>query len=373
VGESFAEVTQQPVLWSDAQRAKGDPVDSGALARRATLTILLIVEQDHAGWDLQALQETFWRLIDQMLQREQAPAIAMALDRLRRISGSHAGELRQALGGWLADPARLERAVKLAGAERPSLLSAWLPLLPPGAGPVLLAMLPQGRDAAARLALASAAMARMESCAAQLPDLLRKGSAQEAQALLGAMAPLPPLKRAELATAAFENPDAAVRLDAIPLVAADPATAVKSLGGALSSSARAVRVAAAQALAGCMTLAEQAAGLLLQAMASPRFSAGDKEERTIFYRSLGKLGSNSGFTFLADRLSQKPKKIFGRQKLADEKLLVVQGLAEDGSQRALRTLEDALLPVRGLPGPVVAACRAAAQHVRAAAKGGKGA
>jgi hypothetical protein len=371
LGASFAEVAQQPVLWSGLQRAKGDPVDYAALGRRAAHTILRIVEQDYAGRDQQALQETFWRLIDQMLEREQAQAIGQALDRLRRVEGAHAGEFRQGLGAWLADPARLERAVKLAGAEKPPLLGAWLQLLPPAAGPALLAVLPMGRDPAARLLLAKAAVARMESCAALFPDLLRKGSAPEARAVLGAMAPLPPLRRAELAGAAFENQDPAVRLEAIPLVAADHANAVKSLGAALGAKARAVRVAAAQALAGCTTVAEQAAALLLEAMARPLFAAGDKEERTLFYRSLGKLGSSSGFSYLVARLSQKPKKIFGRQKLADEKLLVVQGLAEDGSGRALRTLEDAALASSGLPATVVAACKAAAQYVRTGAKGGK--
>src|SRR5712692_2563413 len=37
VGERFAEVKQQPVLWSDAQRAKGDPADYAGLGRRAAL------------------------------------------------------------------------------------------------------------------------------------------------------------------------------------------------------------------------------------------------------------------------------------------------------------------------------------------------
>ena len=371
VGARFAEVKAQPALWSDAQRLKGDPSDYGALARRATMTILRIVEQDYAGWDQQALQETFWRLLGQMLERGQAQHIALALDRLRRIAGSHAGEFRHAVGQWLADVARLERAVLSAGPEKPPLLAAWLQLLPPDAGPNLLSVLPLGRDPAARLLIAGAAVARIESCAAQLPGLLRRGSPHEAQALLGAMAPLPPLKRAELAVAAFENPDTAVHLEAIPMVAADPPTAVRSLRGALASPARAVRVAAAQALMVGLgpVLAEAAATLLLEAVKRPHFAAADKEERSAFYRALGKLGSNSGFNYLVERLGQRQKKIFGRQKLTDEKLLVVQALAEESSPRALRTLEDAQMPKSGLPGPVIAACRAAAQHVRAGSKG----
>lgn len=234
-------------------------------------------------------------------------------------------------------------------------------------------MLPFGRDPAARLLLAGAATARIDSCEAQLAGLLRSGNALEAQALLGSLQTLPPLKRAELAGAAFDHADAAVRLAAIPLVAADPPTAVKTLAGAVGSAAREVRVAAAQALSGCTAVAEQAAALLLEAMTRPQFASRDKEERTLFFRSLGKLGSNGGFTWLSERLSHRPKKLFGKQKLVDEKLLVVQALAEDASPRALRVLEDAILPSRGFAAPIVAACKAAAQHVRTTYKGGKSA
>jgi hypothetical protein len=367
VGESFVEAAQQPPLWSDRQREKADPQDYGALARRAALTILRIVEQEYAGWDLEALKESFWRLIDQMVQHGQGPALAYALDRMRRIGGSHAAEFRSAVGKWLADPSRIEAAVKLAtGSERPPLVAAWAQILPPDAGPALLQVLPAGRDAAARNALA-----RIESCEAQVSEVLRKGSAAEVQALLASMASLPPLRRAALATAAFENPAAEVRLDAIPLVAGDPQTAVRSLGTALSSPAGAVRVAAAQALAACSGVAEQAAALILEAMGRPLFARVDKEERTVFYRSLGKLGSMAGHTFLLDQLSRPAKKLFGRKKAIDDQLLAVQGLAEEASQRSLRALEEVLLPSRKFAPAVVAACRAAAQYVRAAAKGGK--
>ena len=369
-GERFVELDQQPSLWSDEQRLKGDSQDYGLLSRRAAMTILRIVELDYAGWDLQALQETFWRLIDQLLERAQAPAIAQALERLRRLEGSHANEFRKAVGAWLADPARLEKAVKLApGSERPALLFPWLALLPPEAGPAVLAVLPQALDPAARLLIANAAAARVDSCAAQLSDLLRKGAAQEALALLAALATLPAQRRAELAAAAFEHRDAAVRLEAVPLVAADPAVALHTLGAPLNSPLRQLRVAAVQALSGCLGVAEQAAGIIVAAISSPKFSARDKEERTLFYRSLGRLGSGAGYTFLLEQLSRRSKKIFGRRKLIAKQLLAVQGLAEDGSIKAARALEDALLPSRGYPPAVVAACKAAAQHLRAAPRG----
>ena len=372
VSESFVDVAQQPVLWSDEQRARGDAQDYSALARRASMTILRIVEQDYAGWDLQSLQETFCRLVDQVLERGQPQALAPALDRLGRLAGSHGAEFRAAVGGWLSDPVRLEQVVKTAtGSDRPAVLGPWLQILPPAAGRAVLAMVPLGGDPAVRLLLANAALARIESCGPWLPDMLRRGGAPEVQALLTALAPLPPQRRAELATSAFENPDTLVKLEAIPLLAADAATAVKTLGGALGSAARTVRVAAVQALAGCASAAEPAASLLLQSMSRPQFALVDKEEQTLFYRSLGKLGSNGGFSFLLDLLDRPPRKLFGRRKAIDAQLLAVQGLAEDGSPRALRALEGALLESRGHAPAVVAACRAAAQYVRAAAKGGR--
>ena len=369
-GARFVELAQQPALWSEEQRGKGDPQDYGALSRRAAMTILRIVALDYAGWDLQALQETFLRLIDQLLERAQQPAIAQALERLRRLEGSNAGEFRKAVVAWLSDPARLERVVKFApGVELPALLSPWLALLPPEAGPALLAVLPQAAEPASRLLLANAAAARVDSCAAQLPDRLRKGTAPEALALLAALATLPPPRRAALAAPALEHRDAAVRLEAIPLVAADAGTAVRILGTPLTSPSRPLRVAAAHALANCSSVAEQAAGLLIAAIARPKFSSLDKEEKTLFFRSLGKLGSGAGYTFLLEQLSRRSKKIFGRRRVIDRQLLAVQGLGEDGSIKAVRALEDAVLPSRGYPPAVVAACKAAAQQLRATPRG----
>lgn len=372
VGANFAEARQQPLLWNEAEQKRGDPQNYGALARRAALTILRIVEQEHAGWDLEALKESFWRLVDQMLNRDEGAPLAQSLDRVKRIGGTHANDFRTSVGRWLAEPARLERAVRLA-AKADRLLAPWLQLLPPEAGPALLAVLPLGHDAAARRQIADAAVARIGSCEPQLFEVLRRGTAAEVQAVLGAVAPLPPQKRSTLAAAAFENPAAEVRLDAIPLVAADAQTAVRSLGSALASPSRAVRMAAVQALAGCSALAEQAANLVLEAMARPQFARVDKEERTAFYRSVGKIGSIAGHQFLLAQLAKAPGKLFGRRKVIDEQLLAVQGLAEEASPRALRALEDALLPARKHAPAVVAACRAAAQYVRTAAapKGGK--
>ncbi len=200
IGESFMEAAEEALLWTDEQRGRREPVEWRELSRRAALTILRIVEQDAAGWDLEALEESFWRLIDEMLERSEPQALAQSLDRARRMGGAHAGEFRSAVGRRLADPARTERMLRIAtAAEKPPLIQAWGQLMPADGGPALLAVLPLAPDPAARLQVAGAIVARVESCAAQLDEVLRRGPGKEAIALLSASSTLPPAKRAELA------------------------------------------------------------------------------------------------------------------------------------------------------------------------------
>ncbi len=371
VSDAFVEISTQSTLWTEEQRKRRDPADHSALVRRAASMILRIVEQDHAGWNLEALEESFSRLLDQMIERQEGQALTHALAGLK-LDGSHAGEFRQAVGRWLSEPSRIERVAALAASlEGPPLLGRWLPLLPPETGPGLVAGIASGRDPAARKQIAAAALARIDSCAQQLDKLMRTGAAAEVQAVLSALAPLPAARRAELAEAAFANPDENVRLEAIPIVAAEPPLAIRALAPALAAPARSVRVAAAQALAGCLVVAEQAASLLLAAMARPQFAAVDKEEQTLFHRSLGKLGSSNGFSFLLEQLARPPRRLFRRRRGIDLQLLAVQGLAEEASQRSLRVLEDALIPSRGHAPAVVSACRSAVQHLRERTKGGR--
>ena len=372
VGGTFVDAVQQPVLWTPEQRGRRDPESWPDLARRAALTILRIVEQDYAGWDLEALEESFWRLLDQMLERGETLPLAHALDKTRRLGGAHAGEFRNAVARKLSDPVRLERVVQMVtGSERPPLLPAWLALLPPDAAPSILAALPLGRDPAARVHLATALLTRSEPGSAQVDSMLRRGGAPEALAVLTAAASLPAVRRAELAVSALANPDPAVKLEAIPLLVGDPAVAVRSLGPLLQSPLRPVRLSAAQAIAGCYTLAEPATAALLGALGRPQFAQADKEEQTALYRAVGKLGAQSGMTFLIEQLSKPPRKLFGRRKGIEEQLLAVQGLAEEGSSRALRVLEETMLPERGAAPAVVAACRAAAQHLAKPAQKGR--
>src|SRR5260370_4685666 len=276
VSDAFVEISTQSTLWTEEQRKRRDPADHSALVRRAAYTILRIVEQDHAGWDLEAREESFSRLLDQMIERQEGPALTQALAGLSKLGGSHAGEFRQAVGRWLSDPSRIERVAALAASMEGPLLARWVPLLPPEPGPALVAVIASGRDPAARKQIAGAALTRIDSCAQQLDKVMRTGPAAEVQAMLSALAPLPAARRAELAEAAFANPDADVRLEAIPIVAADPPVAIRVLGPPLAAPARAVRVAAAQALAGCGAVAEQAARVLLTAVSRPPFAPAGK-------------------------------------------------------------------------------------------------
>jgi len=155
---------------------------------------------------------------------------------------------------------------------------------------------------------------------------MRRGASAEVSALLAASAALSPAKRAGLAAAAVTHADQAVKLEAIALLAVDAQVAVRHLGLALSAAARPVRLAAVQALASCSGAAEPATGLLLQAMARPQFARVDKDERTAFFRSVGKLGARDGLAFLVERLTQPPRKMFKGRKGGEEQLLAVQGL-----------------------------------------------
>src|SRR5207244_3141376 len=152
------------------------------------------------------------------LDRSEPQPLAQALDRARRIGGSHAGEFRTVVGRRLSDPVRTERMVRIAtGAERPPLIQAWTQLQPAEVGPALLAVLPLGQDPPARLQIATAILARIDSCAPQLDEVLRRGAGSEVIALLSASTSLPPEKRGELGAAASGNADQQVKLEAIPL------------------------------------------------------------------------------------------------------------------------------------------------------------
>jgi hypothetical protein len=362
VGERFVETGQQSLLWNEAQRAKADPQDWPMLASRAGLTVLRIVAEDYAGWDIEALKETFARLADQMLEHQAATPLAQVLAALKTLPGTHGADFRTWMGRWLSDQARLVFAVELPGASR--LLPPWLALLPQESGATLLSLLPRAKEQGARDVLAQAILSRIESCSAQVVELLRSGSAAEVRPILAGMSGLATVRRSELATGAFLNRDPAVALEAIPHLAQEPSSAVRNLGQALQHESRAVRIAAASALAALPSSTEKAGAPLIDAITRPRFANADAEEKVIFHRALGKLGSTVGFLYLSSQLGLPPKKIFGRQRRTQVQLLAVEGLAEEGSPRSLRALDDGSSVKRGYSRAVAAACKAAAERVR---------
>ena len=74
------------------------------------------MEEDLAGWDLEALQQAFGRIVDEMASRAEVQALFTVLDGVARMRGTHAPPFRAFVAHHLADPARLARVVVLATA-----------------------------------------------------------------------------------------------------------------------------------------------------------------------------------------------------------------------------------------------------------------
>jgi len=351
-----AEAAPLQAMWSEAERAQADAQDWPRLAGRAALCILRIIAGDYAGFDLEALQESFTRLADRMLEREAAQPLAQALLALKALPTG----FRQWMSGWLSDPERLRFAAGLEGAGR--LMAAWVQLLPIESGALLASVYPAARDERVRVALAPAIIARADTCAAAAAALLRSETAASAKPLVAALSALSASRRAELAAAAFDNPDSAVAAQAIEHLARDPAAAVRLLGPALQHEAREVRLAAAAALGNLQGGGERVARFFIDAIARPAFADADEEEMALFHRCLGKLGSNVGFSYLTSQLSLPQKKLFGRKRRTKAQLFAVEGLAEDGSPRSLRALDDAAK--KGQSKLVAEASHAAARKLR---------
>jgi hypothetical protein len=335
------------------------------LGWRASLALMRIVEEGFAGRDLEALEESLWRLLDELVDRGEAAALAKTLDGLRRMGGAQAQGFRASVGRRLAEPARLARVCALAGRSEKALVSAlpsWLSLLPRDASGVLLDALPSA-PAQARPALARVAVERAELGLERFAVALATGAPETALALLGALSTLAPSKRAELAGPALSHPAPRVRIEAIAAVAAEPERALRELPSLLSGSETSVRVAAAQALPPGTAHGERAAALLIAAMARPAFLASKPDERALFYRALGKLGSTAGFDFLVLGLSATTG-LFKRRPAEAGRMLAVAGLSEETSVRTLRALEAAADPRHGQPAAVVAAARAAVSRMR---------
>ncbi len=353
--------TQPPPLWSEEQHRKSDPQSWSEVARRAALTIQRIVEEDLAGWDLEALEESFARLLDEMARRTEVPALAAALEGAARMGGAHAPAFRSFVGRRLADPGRLVRAAELAAAPvkaAAQLLPAWTALLPADAGPALIAALRGAREDVAP-ALAAAAAERCDSCPDEVAEVLREGHPASAQAALAA---LPEADRARMALEAIAHADAEVRWQAVPLLASDPALAPERLAPLLDDPA--LRARAAEALSSCAAPPDEAAAPIVERLSASSSAKLGDDDLGALYRALGRLGGPAAHAFLSRRLARPAKGFLKRRRAEQEQLLAVEALAVEGSMSALRLLEEAADAKRGHAPAVVSACVAAVERLR---------
>ncbi|MFL5390609.1 MAG: hypothetical protein ACJ79C_17905 [Myxococcales bacterium] len=365
-----------PLLWDDLQRKKEDSQSWGDLARRAALALLRIVERDLAGWDLEGLQETFWRLVDEGAERGEVLAVVSAIDGARRLQGQHAAGFRTALSRKMMDEKRLARAVELVGQQDKAgaqILASWLQLLPPEAGPNIASALATATRGDVIAPLAHAALLRVATARGFLDDLLRRGPPAVALGILAQLGAIQAVRpRAELAASALDHGEPRVRAEAIRIVPIEPQVALQRLGPLLDDPDPQLRMTAADALSSCISLAEPAAVALIRSMSKPEFEEREREELIVFYRALGRLQSTTGHSFLAERLSHPKKGFLKKKRSEQEQLLAVQGLGEEATLRALRVLEEATQPGRDHPPPVLNACRAAVLRIRTprASRGG---
>lgn len=340
------------------------------LGRRASLALLRIVGEGFAGRDLDALEESFWRLLDELVDHGEAAALAKTLEGLRRMGGAQAQDFRAAVGLRLADPVRLSKVCALAGQDDAgqsekvlaAALPAWLLLLPPDAGGVLLDVL-FAAPAQAWPALARAAVDRADLELVRFAAALASGAEGPVCTLLDSLASLSPSTRAELSAPALSHASPRVRIEAIAAVGGDPASAVQKLGPLLLDTDASVRLATVRALASSAGVAEGAAALLIAAIQGPGFQMLERDEQALFYRALGGLGSNTGFNFLGQGLSTTTG-LFKKKPDETGRLFAVTGLLEETSVRALRALEEAADPLQGQPPSVAAAARAAVVRLR---------
>src|SRR3954470_23148810 len=203
-----------PLLWDDLQRKKEDSQSWGDLARRAALALLRIVERDLAGWDLEGLQETFWRLVDEGAERGEVLAVVSALDGARRLQGQHAAGFRTSLSRKMMEEKRLARAVELVGLSdkgAAQILASWLQLLPAEAGPNIASALATATRGDVIAPLAYGALVRLGTSRAFVEEILHRGPAGVALGILAQLGTVQAVRpRAELAAAALGHPETRV-------------------------------------------------------------------------------------------------------------------------------------------------------------------
>ena len=272
--------------------------------------------------------------------------------------------MREALSRRLAEPWRL---AQLAGMSEGSMdlfifgLPVYLQLLSYEAGPALVQAMANTEGKGVRQACAAAAAARLAACRTAYEAGLSRGPPGVARALLEALEGIDQSQRGPLSALALGHPDLTVQIEAVKALAAlEPKLAVQLLGPHLTAVEPSVRLAAAEAL-GLIRL-EEAGQALLQRMRAAEFARAERAEREVFFEALGRGGSQLGFGYLCERLTQRGA---GQKKGAvEEQLLSVRGLAAEGTARSLRVLEHAALPEQGHQPVVAQSCKSAAHHVR---------
>ncbi len=354
-----------PPLLGEADRRRLDGESWSAIAQRVVTTLLDIVASNYAGRDLAVLEESYGRLLDEMIERADVEALALAVTRPPSLPGTQADGFRAVLGQRLSDLARVQRILELSRRRSDifaRVLPAWLAQLPAGAGEVLLDAL-EGEDVPAQRALvAQAVVERLDGCRKLYEQKLLSAPLDLARALLAALRPLPAAQRALIATCALHHRSAQVRIDALAAVGSDAAVAVAHLEQLLSDREPAVRLAAADALGGCGALADEASRLLLATIGRPELALAERAEQAAFHHALGRLRSTAGFAFLHDRLTGPKRVLLRKRRVEEEQLLAVHGLTADASERSLAALEEAAGATH--TAQVVAACKAAARRVR---------
>ena len=360
-----AEARLAPPLIGEADRRQLDGESWSLLAQRAAQTLLDVVAGSYAGRDLASLEEAYGRLLDEMIDRNDAEALSLVVGRPPQLPGAQAAEFRAALGLRLSDLARLQRVLELSrqkGEVAARVLPAWLSQLPAGAGEALLDAL-DGEDVPAQRALlAQAAARRLDGCRRHYEQKLRAAPTDLSRALLAALQLLPADQRARVASSALQHRSVQVRVEALAAVGADAAVLVQHAGPLLTDREPLVRLAAAEVLGRCGALADEASRLLLASIARDEFAAADRAEQGAFHRALGRLGSAAGFAFLSERLAGPRRLLQRKKRLEDEQLLAVQGLTAEASARSLQALEQAA--AGGHPAAVLLACKVAAVRVR---------
>ena len=165
-----------------------------------------------------------------------------------------------------------------------------------------------------------------------------------------------------MAIEALSHPDVDVRREAVALLASDPAQVAEQLGPLLDDPE--LRAAAADALATCRAKPDEAAAPIVERLSASSAKLPDGDLAAL-YGALGRLGGAVARAFLYEKLAHPARGLLRRRRAEEEQLLAVDALAADGSMSALRLLEEAADPKRGLASTVSSACVAAVERLRA--------